>query len=190
MGRHYGAVEYDRIYRRRKPRYAAEALETSQRYLFQLTLDTLPAVGRIVEIGCGTGQFTQLLESRGFRDYVGYDFSAEAVRQARERTSLSVQVRDIEKEPLALQAGDTVVALEVFEHLEDDLALISEWPRGVLCLFSVPVFDAPNHLRWFLNEADVRSRYETCLALSTVLRVDSYRRPGTAPWFFAAGRML
>lgn len=39
---------------------------------------------RILEIGCGVGQFANYLFDEGFAEYIGIDFSEEAIRKAKD----------------------------------------------------------------------------------------------------------
>ena len=78
-----GAAQYDRPY--------AEC-EDLQRLL--TVVDELPIAGDVVELACGTGQWTPLLAARA-RSVTALDTSAEVLAIARTRTeSLTVQFRE------------------------------------------------------------------------------------------------
>ena len=78
-----GAAQYDRPY--------AEC-EDLQRLL--AVVDELPIAGDVVELACGTGQWTRLLAARA-RSVTALDTSAEVLAIARARTeSLTVQFRE------------------------------------------------------------------------------------------------
>jgi SAM-dependent methyltransferase len=57
---------------------------------------------RILDIGCGHGRLTRLLARFGFSDYVGVDFSVEAVRRAR-----ALSIPDARFEVADMNAWDT-----------------------------------------------------------------------------------
>ena len=38
--------------------------------------------GKVLEIGCGTGQFSHLLYDQGIKDYTGFDFSEVAIAKS------------------------------------------------------------------------------------------------------------
>ena len=66
-----------------------------ERYYEPLLAAELPATGRVLELGCGTGFYTRWLVDRGL-DVVAMDISANMVERARERlqTRRAVRVDD------------------------------------------------------------------------------------------------
>lgn len=108
-----------------------------------------PAVGRrVVEIGCGIGNFTSMLLDREL--VVGVDEVPDclALLQARyphvsvvECDAASAAMRQLSRfEP------DSCVALNVLEHIEDDLGALTHWaamlPAGGRIVLLVPAFPA------------------------------------------------
>jgi SAM-dependent methyltransferase len=84
---------------------------------------------RILEIGCGLGNFTQLLLDREL--YVGVDTSASSVEHINDRYQSfpnihaeHVSVNDEKLADLHHYNFDTVISVNVFEHLEDDLGAL------------------------------------------------------------------
>lgn len=110
----------------------------------------LPELGRkVVEVGCGIGNFTRFLLDR---DAVyALDLDANCVERLRlryrGRTNLHLQVcepgsRDFEK--LRMYQPDSCVCINVLEHIEDDLTALRSMssvlsPGGVIVLL-VPAF--------------------------------------------------
>jgi SAM-dependent methyltransferase len=82
---------------------------------------------RILDLGCGLGGYSRTLADRGF-DCIAFDVIEEYVEAAR-----SVGVRaeryDGDHVPLDDGAVDTVILIEVLEHLEDPGALLREAAR-------------------------------------------------------------
>jgi SAM-dependent methyltransferase len=82
---------------------------------------------RILEIGCGTGTFTQLMGLSGAA-VAGFDIEPSFIAVAKEATKhlphVSVELGDVTKRRWS-EDFDTVVALDVIEHIEDDLAILS-----------------------------------------------------------------
>lgn len=81
---------------------------------------------RILEIGCGLGNFTQMLVDRKL--YVGIDISKSSVDYVNEHYQSLPNVHaeqmganDKKLADLAHYEFDTVISVNVFEHLEDDL---------------------------------------------------------------------
>jgi 2-polyprenyl-3-methyl-5-hydroxy-6-metoxy-1,4-benzoquinol methylase len=54
---------------------------------------------------------------------------------------------------------DSVVCMEVLEHIERDRELIQRIAPGARCLCTVPNFPYKSHVRHFRNEQEVHQRY-------------------------------
>lgn len=88
--------------------------------------EVAPFIGsRVLEIGCGLGNLARSLHNRDF--YMGMDISAESVMSLQNlygvSDNLRFEVLDItQDEILELKSLhlDTVVSLNVFEHISDD----------------------------------------------------------------------
>jgi SAM-dependent methyltransferase len=112
---------------------------------------------RILDVGCGTGANLKMLAAYGRAE--GIDISPQAVDFCRERGLDSVKLGAAEHLPYEDDAFDLVTALDVVEHLDDDVAGLREMRRvlrrdGRLLVF-VPAFmflwgvqdDVSNHRR-------------------------------------------
>jgi SAM-dependent methyltransferase len=100
-----------------------------------------PRAARILDVGCGSGATT--LSLRRFGSIVGVDLGPHALRLARAR-GLAVARASAARLPARPGAFDLVVALDVLEHLDDDVAAAREIlaalrPGGVL-LATVPAY--------------------------------------------------
>lgn len=120
---------------------------------------------RILDIGCGPGQFASLLHDAGFTDYQGLDFSSQAITMARQRVpSFRFVVDDALKSEVIAQPGyDVVVSLEFLEHIEPDLAILARIAAGTRVLATVPNFPSHSHVRHFTSVAAVAERYAPLL---------------------------
>ena len=111
----------------------------------------------ILDVGCGTGANLKMLAAYGQAE--GVDISPQAVDFCRDRGLNSVKLGAIEQLPYESNSFDLVTALDVVEHLDDDVAGLREMRRvlrrdGRLLLF-VPAFmflwgvqdDVSNHRR-------------------------------------------
>jgi SAM-dependent methyltransferase len=119
---------------------------------------TLPnAKPKILDVGCGTGANLKMLSAYGSAE--GVDISPQAVDFCRERGLDSVKLGAIEHLPYESGSFEMVTALDVVEHLDDDVAGLREMRRvlrrdGRVLLF-VPAFmflwgvqdDVSNHRR-------------------------------------------
>ena len=112
---------------------------------------------RILDVGCGTGANLLMLSKYG--DAEGVDVSEDALAFCRERGLENVKLGAAEQLPYDDDTFDLVTALDVVEHLDDDLAGLREMrrvlrPGGRVLLF-VPTFmflwglqdDVSNHRR-------------------------------------------
>ncbi len=97
--------------------------------------------GRILDVGCGTGANIEMLSQ--FGDAEGVDVSDDALEFCR-RKGLKVQKGLAETLPYADESFELTTALDVIEHLDDDVAGLKEMFRvtksGGYSLFFVPAF--------------------------------------------------
>lgn len=82
---------------------------------------------RILDIGCGTGANLEMLGRYG--DAEGVDISTEALGFCRDRGLRAVQQGAAEDLPFENEKFDLVTALDVLEHLDDDIAGLREMRR-------------------------------------------------------------
>jgi len=112
---------------------------------------------RILDVGCGTGANLKVLAEYGPAE--GVDISPQAIDFCRERGLDLVKLGAVEHLPYESSSFELVTALDVVEHLDDDVAGLREIRRvlrsdGRLLLF-VPAFmflwgvqdDVSNHRR-------------------------------------------
>lgn len=96
---------------------------------------------RILDVGCGTGANLEMLSQFGSAE--GVDVSDEALEFCR-RKGLAVQKGLAEELPFADESFDITTALDVVEHLDDDIAGLKEMHRvtktGGYSLIFVPAF--------------------------------------------------
>lgn len=96
---------------------------------------------RILDVGCGTGANIEMLSKYG--DAEGVDVSDDALEFCRKK-GLTVQKGLAETLPYDDGAFDLTTALDVIEHLDDDIAGLKEMYRvtreGGYSLFFVPAF--------------------------------------------------
>ena len=120
----------------------------------------LRAVGRLLDVGCGTGHFLTVAEARGW-DVVGLEVSQSALewlgRLKRERgLRFAVIGTELTRSALPPNHFDVVTLFEVIEHLDDPLATLREAYRvlvsGGLLYLTTPNYNSLSrhllHSRW------------------------------------------
>jgi SAM-dependent methyltransferase len=154
---------------------------------------------QILDVGCGTGGNVVMLNEHG--DAYGIDVSEDAVRFCHERGLERVELGAADELPFEDGKFDLVTALDVVEHLDDDLGALKEFrrvlrPDGKILIF-VPTFmflwgiqdDVSNHRRRYrlpellriVREAGFeveRSTYANITFFTPVLVVRTFMR-----WF-------
>lgn len=157
------AGNYHRHY---KQSFYYPSWQQAMSYLLPLNRDT-----SILEIGCGPGQFANMLFDNGFTNYIGFDYAAEGVALAKqnnpERANQFVVGDAFQTELMEKEYG-LVICFEVLEHVQNDLELLQRIRPGTQMLLSVPNFNDPYHVRFFKNEGEVRERYSQVIRISDV----------------------
>ncbi len=97
---------------------------------------------RMLDAGCGTGQMLKCLERLG--DAIGIDTSPLAIHYAKARGVRHLVQGSINAMPFPSATFDCVLALDVIEHVDDDLGILTQLhevvkPGGYL-IVTVPAF--------------------------------------------------
>ena len=140
----------------------------NQKYLARyipLYAAVLPLIrwgSRVVELGSGNGRMAAiLLASEIPSSYLGLDFAPETVKRAKLLVGDVFRVGDLTT--CDIPDADVYVTLEVLEHLDDDLGLLSRLPARRTVVLSVPSFDSASHVRHFPQAHSALRRYESVL---------------------------
>lgn len=103
---------------------------------------SLPADAVIVDVGCGTGATAAQLQQYG--TVIGADISPLALACCLKRGLHNLLLATAERLPLATSSVNAVVATDILEHLEDDVAVLKEFYRilkpGGYVVASVPAY--------------------------------------------------
>lgn len=137
----------------------------------------VPSNRDVIDLGCGTGRFAELLMRSSFTSqYWGVDFSAAAIEEARSYVSsprAHFEVHDLRLWHTTEDwASSTFVCMEVLEHLTDDLRVVEKIPHGARFCFSVPNYLSASHVRCFVSLLDVFARYGHLLDIRRWTKVD------------------
>jgi len=113
-----------------------------KRFLYSLDL---PKELSTVDIGCGTGSNLRILRSVGFYNVVGLDRSFYALSLAKKKMSLPFVNGDINNLPIRPNSVGLIIALDILEHIENDLNAIRELyqilRKGETLILTVPAFN-------------------------------------------------
>src|SRR5688500_18153620 len=85
--------------------------------------------GALLDLGCGTGVVLRELEERGFA--TGLDMSVLALDFCRKRGLSRLVQADGTAMPISTDTVRAIVALDVFEHIENDSAAFAESYRAL-----------------------------------------------------------
>ncbi len=139
--------------------------------VYDAVIGYLPKPANILEVGCGVGELGRRLVIRG-HTYAGFDFSPMALAKHSLTTFSNVWCGDAyDANNWLYLPYDTLVAVEVFEHL-DDLRILRFIPPGTHVVFSVPNFSSRSHLRTYPNADAIGKYYKGVLKIADVTRVD------------------
>ena len=178
QGREMPSFYYDEAFSR-KPDFQVPFYKAAYYPTWLLVVDRLRRYGceRILDVGCGPGQFAQLCDDWAFESYVGLDFSPLALDLARAKAPRFVFRQGDIRDRATYEGLDfnAIVCMEVLEHVEDDGAVISCFPAGVRCLMTVPNFPYRSHVRHFEREQAVTARYRDYFAEFSVRRLKGVR---------------
>src|SRR5215216_6608654 len=117
-----------------------------RRRLFAREIDKagVPRTSRVLDVGTSTGANLRLLRDLGFHSIEGLDFSQEAIRYCRTKGLGLVRHGDVCGMPLTDESFDLLLATDIIEHVDDDLAALREIARvlrpGGKALITVPAF--------------------------------------------------
>ena len=114
----------------------------------------------VLDLGCGTGQFAEMLVDNDINLSYGVDFSETAIDMANNLFNGKFYKADLyDTSTYDKHFYDNVVCLEVLEHVEYDLKVLSNIKKGSKIIITVPNYDSLGHVRFFKNMEEVRGRF-------------------------------
>lgn len=148
----------------------------------------------IIDLGCGVGKFASRALAQGKHYLAGVDYSEEAIRQAKiTNPESSFYVADLYAENVLpkndlSESKDVYILLEVLEHLEQDIKVLSNIPTGKHVIISVPSFDCASHVRVFPTADDAKKRYQGYLVYLHEASVVMNPESGSTIWLLDCNR--
>jgi ubiquinone/menaquinone biosynthesis C-methylase UbiE len=120
-------VDYDQIARTFDKRYERNQYADVERELLEFVGSNLER--KILEVGCGTGHWLEVLRARGLH-VSGLDFSAQMLARARARSNGIELVRgQAERLPWPAESFDRVFCINAIHHFADKPAFLAEARR-------------------------------------------------------------
>ena len=111
--------------------------------------------GRVLDVGCGVGGTAPALRGAGYHSWTGVDPSPHGLELARSgQPDLPLLAAVAEARPAPPGCLDCIVSMDVIEHLDDDVAGLTEYRRalrpGGAVAIAVPAY------QWAFSDHDVR----------------------------------
>ncbi|OHB61731.1 MAG: hypothetical protein A2Y76_00125 [Planctomycetes bacterium RBG_13_60_9] len=110
-------------------------------------LPPAPNGGKLLEIGCGTGHWSQYFVSRGF-EVTGVDVSERMIAVARQKNiaGATFEVADAGRLPIADNTFDVAAAITSLEFVQDSARTVAEMARCVKKMSGTLIVGALNRL--------------------------------------------
>jgi len=127
-------------------------------------------VKSVLDIGCGAGAMLERCEKNNITGH-GFDFSHEAIKICRKFRGLSrVWVGDAKEADNYILGYGAYLCLEVLEHIENDIDVITRLRSQSLFIFSVPSWASKgsSHVRCFGNDNQIRVRYGGLIKIESI----------------------
>lgn len=169
MGRYRNSKYYDKAFQLEK--YNCHYSGSVYYEMWDKVISYLGYEDNILEIGCGTGQFAQMLIEGGmYETYVGIDFSEVAIQKATEKNGEYFFLHDARKP--VYYGYDTVICLETLEHIDNDILVLKNLKSGTKFIGSVPMGKDPAHVRVFKTQESIIERYGKLIDIEEITEFD------------------
>jgi len=136
---------------------------------------SFPATYRVLEVGCGAGNTTCMLQRLcGPAPVIGMDLFADGLRYARARGVACLVQADVSRPPFSVPF-ELVAMFDVLEHVQDDVGVLRRL-RSLLREGGCLVLTVPAHssLWSYFDTAACHCRRYECVDLNEKLRATGY----------------
>lgn len=178
------ASEYDKMYHLEESNWwYASRRDLVLKMIALIDNSLLEKPFKILDTGCGTGINLKYLQILG--DAYGLDISKDALRFSKSRGLSSLICGSADSLPFKNDLFDLVLALDVIEHIDDDLSAVRELNRvlkpGGRLIITVPAFQ----FLWSGHDMAVhhRRRY-TRSGILSILRLGGFENEKATYWNF------
>ena len=134
--------------------------------LWSTILKSISKTEKILDIGCGSGQFAELAIKKGYKYSRGVDFSKVSIDIAKINNKSNKGkfiVGDVTNPDIYNVEYDVVVICEVLEHIDNDIGVLKNIKSGKHIIATVPSYDSAGHVRFFNVAKEVCNRYKTMI---------------------------
>jgi len=155
------------------PEYNCHYMKSWYFPMWQKIIELIPSKeSKILEIGCGTGQFAEMLLDYEYKNYFGFDFSKIAIEKCN-RLGGYFLVQDARVSGGCYQSKyNTTICLEVLEHINNDISVLQNIKSGTLFIGSVPQTNDPAHVRVFRKKEDLLKRYSKYININNIIDIN------------------
>lgn len=132
----------------------------------------------ILDIGCGKGGFLSLCRDNGFICY-GFDFSPVAIEICKKYNKLeNVWIGNALDKENYMGEYDAYLAIQVLEHITQDLDVIRNLKPDIPFIFSLPTWAHPGteHVRKFPSDESISQRYGEIVDIKSIKTFGNRRR--------------
>lgn len=171
MGKELGKEFYNDVFSRSE-RYRKNYRDTPWYPVWSKIVEHVNSRGiqSVLELGCGPGQLAHYLADKGIKEYLGVDFSGQAISIAQDNFSKhglkgSFISEDINKFKFENFTYDCVIATEFLEHISNDVDILNRVSSGSLIIGTLPNKDSAGHVRFYpdsdkISERKIKQRYK------------------------------
>jgi len=158
-------------------RYPDDMLQTAVNWIS-------PDEIRIIEVGCGNGNFAEFIEQRGISRYIGVDISKNEIDKAKDLyPQYRFLVADITKNYNFLNKASMIVSFQTLQHIKDDLPLLNNIKPKTKILISVPNSPYGDAIRFF--ELDGwEERFSQYIDFNKIITFQNMRKPDKRSFLF------
>lgn len=158
MGKELNSKYYDSMFEETY-KYNIHYSKSPYFHLWKKTI-TFIENNNIFDLGCGPGQFANMLYDLNKYKYTGIDFSNVAIEKAKKIVpEYNFIVSELNAD-IEIDTPCTVTIIETLEHIEQDIEIISKL-NNCQVIASVPSYDSDGHVRYFKSEKEVIDRYSS-----------------------------
>jgi len=153
-----------------------------------MALEWISKNDTLVEVGCNTGNFADIVNKKKIKNYTGIDIQSDKIDEARKKfPNMNFVNCNILKNLNLLKNATVVATFQSLEHIKQDLDIIKAIPLGCKVIISVPNSKYKTHVRWFeLN--GWKKRYEPYIDFDEAITIQNPKKLNKRAFLFKGVR--